>query len=68
MQSHMILFRSAGCYAYDDDLSVRTRSTHEPIELKRIVDNLDVKQRSGISFLKRRAEPALCKESKYAKD
>ena len=68
MQSHMILFRSAGCYAYDDDLSVRTRSTHEPIELKRIGDNLDVKQRSGISFLKRRAESALCNESKYVKD
>ena len=68
MQSHMILFRSAGRDAYDDDFSVRTQPAHEPIELKHIGDDLDAKERSGIALLKRRAEPAHFKEGKHAKN
>ena len=68
MQSHMILFRSAGRDASDDDFSVRTQSVHEPIELKRAGDDLDAKERSGIAVLKRRAEPAHFKEGKHAKN
>lgn len=70
MQSHMILFRSAGRDRFDDDFAVRTQAVHEPIAVKRAGDVLgeaDKLGKSGLSTLKRRAEAAHLKESRTAK-
>ena len=67
MQSHMILFRSAGRDRFDDDFAVRTQAVHEPIAVKRAGDVLGPGEKSGLPTLKRRAEAAHLKESRTAK-